>query len=588
MTEVKNKGLNLNLIKRILSYTKTYKLLFFGSLALTLVLASLAIVRPLLINKALNEYVVIETNSEKLNLICLAIFGFLVLEALLQIINIRMTNLLGQNIVRDLRNQVYKHILHLKNTYFDTTPVGTIVTRAISDIENLSDVFAQGFIVIAGDIIMLLIFIVVMFAKNWILALIALSTIPLLFFATALFKRGVKKSFTMVRNAVAALNTFAQEHITGMRLVQLFNREKEELEKFKVINHQHRTANIKSILYYSIFFPVVEILSSFSIALIIWFVGVKGKGYEINLGDITFFVMMINMLFRPIRMLADRLNTLQMGIVSAERVFKVLDTHEFILNTGEKEFKQVKQSIKFDSVFFAYKDEQFVLKNISFQIKSGETVALVGSTGAGKSTIINLLSRFYEYNSGKITIDDVDIRQYELDSLRRGTGVVLQDVFLFNDSILNNITLNNPDIQTNEVIHATKQIGLYDYILSLPNGFDYQVTERGQSLSAGQRQLIAFIRAYVYKPSIFILDEATAAIDTQTELLIQTAVEKISEGRTSIIIAHRLSTIRHVNKIFVFDKGEIIEEGPMNELLNKESRFKKLYELQSNTEVTLN
>lgn len=587
MTEVKNKGLNLNLIKRILSYTKTYKLLFFGSLALTLVLASLAIVRPLLINKALNEYVVIETNSEKLNLICLLIFGFLVLEALLQIINIRMTNLLGQNIVRDLRNQVYKHILHLKNTYFDTTPVGTIVTRAISDIENLSDVFAQGFIVIAGDIIMLLIFIVVMFAKNWILALIALSTIPLLFFATALFKRGVKKSFTMVRNAVAALNTFAQEHITGMRLVQLFNREKEELEKFKVINHQHRTANIKSILYYSIFFPVVEILSSFSIALIIWFVGVKGKGYEINLGDITFFVMMINMLFRPIRMLADRLNTLQMGIVSAERVFKVLDTHEFIVNTGEKEFKQVKQSIKFDSVFFAYKDEQFVLKNISFQIKSGETVALVGSTGAGKSTIINLLSRFYEYNSGKITIDDVEIRAYELDSLRRGTGVVLQDVFLFNDSILNNITLNNPDIQTNEVIHATKQIGLYDYILSLPNGFDYQVTERGQSLSAGQRQLIAFIRAYVYKPSIFILDEATAAIDTQTELLIQTAVEKISQGRTSIIIAHRLSTIRHVEKIFVFDKGEIIEEGSMNELLNRESRFKKLYELQSNTEVTL-
>jgi len=576
-----NNNLKLGLIRRILSYTKKYKTLFYFSILFTLMLSGLAIVRPLLISKALNDYVIKEKSILDLNVICLVIFGFLVLEALLQIVNIRITNLLGQNIVRDLRNQVYKHILHLKNTYFDNTPVGTLVTRAISDIESLSDVFAQGFIVIAGDIIMLIVFIVAMFAKNWVLALISLSTIPLLFVATALFKRGVKKSFTQVRNAVAALNTFTQEHLTGMRLVQLFNREEQELEKFKVINRQHRSANIRSILYYSIFFPVVEILSSFSVALIIWFVGVKGNSYNINLGDITFFVMMINMLFRPIRMLADRLNTLQMGIVSAERVFKVLDTDEKIVDKGTRAFENVFNQIEFENIWFAYRKEHFVLKDISFSIKAGSTVGLVGSTGAGKSTIINLLSRFYEYQKGKILIDGVEIIEYELNSLRKNTGVVLQDVFMFNDSILNNITLNNPEIKFEDVVKATKEIGLYDYILSLPNGFNYQVTERGQGLSAGQRQLIAFIRAFVYQPAIFILDEATATIDTETELLIQIAVDKIAKGRTSIIIAHRLSTIKHVDRILVFEKGEICEQGTIPELLSTNSRFRTLYELQN-------
>lgn len=583
--EKKNKIFNLVLIRRILLYTSEYKKLFFLAFGMTLLLASLAIVRPLLISTALNDFVIKERSIEKLNYICLLILGFLILEALLQVINIRITNLLGQNVVRDLRNQVYAHILQLKNTYFDNTPVGTLVTRAVSDIESMNDVFSQGFIVIAGDIVMLSIFISAMFIKNWILAFLALSTIPLLFIATALFKRGVKKSFTQVRNAVSSLNTFTQEHITGMRLVQLFNREEKEIEKFKVINHQHRTANIKSIFYYSVFFPVVEILSSFSIALIIWFVGVKGGAYAVNLGDITFFIMMVNMLFRPIRMLADRLNTLQMGIVSAERVFKVLDTDQKINNTGTITFENVKREIEFKNVCFAYKEEHYVLKNISFKIQAGQTIALVGSTGAGKSTIINLLSRFYEYNKGKILIDGVEIRNLDLESLRKNTGVVLQDVYLFNDSILNNITLNNPEIKFEDVVSATKEIGLYDYIQSLPEGFAYQVKERGQSLSAGQRQLIAFIRAFVYKPAIFILDEATATIDTQTEILIQRAVERISAGRTSIIIAHRLSTIKHVNKVLVFDKGEIIEEGSIPELLKIESRFKKLYELQNNEEV---
>jgi ABC-type multidrug transport system fused ATPase/permease subunit len=386
-------------------------------------------------------------------------------------------------------------------------------------------------------------------------------------------------------NAVAALNTFTQEHITGMRLVQLFNREEQEYEKFKAINKQHRVANIKSIFYYSVFFPVVEILSSFSIALIIWFAGVKGSAYNINLGDITFFIMMVNMMFRPIRMLADRLNTLQMGFVSAERVFKVLDTDEIISNSGSEVFTGVKNSIEFKDIWFAYKNDHFVLNNVSFKIQAGQTVALVGATGAGKSTIINLLSRFYDYQRGQILIDGLEIRNFELQTIRKNTGVVLQDVYLFNDSILNNITLSNPDIKTEDVIEATKKIGLYEYISSLPGGFQYQVTERGQSLSAGQRQLIAFIRAFVYQPKIFILDEATATIDTQTELLIQQAVEKISEGRTSIIIAHRLSTIKHVDKIFVFDKGEIIEEGSIKELLEKDSQFKKLYELQNKGEL---
>ncbi|MDO9000725.1 MAG: ABC transporter ATP-binding protein [Bacteroidota bacterium] len=580
-----NKGLNFKLLKRILSYTQPYKQLFYGAVFFTLIIASLAIVRPLLISKALNEYVTNAKDFEGLNSICLIILSLLFIEAFLQILNLRITNLLGQNIVKDLRNQVYKHIIQLKNSYFDTTPVGTLVTRAISDIESLSDVFAQGFIVIVGDIVMLLIFVSVMFANNWVLTLLALSTIPLLFIATAVFKRGVKKTFTLVRNAVSALNTFTQEHITGMRLVQLFNREEQELEKFKEINRQHRVANIKAIFYYSVFFPIVEILSSVSIALIIWFVGVKGNSYQIGLGDITFFIMMINMLFRPIRMLADRLNTLQMGIVSAERVFKVLDTNEKITNEGTINFEGVKQTIEFKNVSFAYTKDHYVLNNISFSIKAGETIALVGSTGAGKSTVINLFSRFYDFENGEILIDGINIRQFDLISLRKNTGVVLQDVFMFNDTLLNNITLSNPDIKFEDVVAATKQIGLYDYILSLPNGFDYQVTERGQGLSAGQRQLVAFIRAFVYQPSIFILDEATATIDTQTEQLIQKATEKISEGRTSIIIAHRLSTIKHVDKILVFDQGKIIEEGSIQELLNSDSKFKKLYELNNKEEV---
>ncbi len=578
--EKKGNKLNLKLIKRILSYSKPYKLQFGLSVFFTLSLSVLAIVRPLLISNTLNDHVANDKNMSSLNTACLIILGFIFLEAIIQFININITNFLGQSIVKDLRNQVYKHILHLKNTYFDNTPVGTMVTRAISDIESLSDVFSEGFIVISGDFVMLGVFAGVMLWKNWILALLVFSTIPLLFIATNLFKNGVKKTFTEVRNAVSNLNAFTQEHLTGIRIIQLFNKEEKELDKFKEINDQHRKANIRSIFYYSIFFPVVEILASISIALVIWYAGVKHSTLNISLGDLTFFIMLTNMMFRPIRMLADRLNTLQMGIVAADRVFKVLDTNEIIPDTGKTEFKQVNDKIEFKDLWFAYVNDNYILKNINLQIKKGESLAFVGATGSGKSSMINLLSRFYEFNKGSITIDGKNIDEFTLTSLRKNTGVVLQDVFLFNDSILNNITLHNPEISFDKVVDATKQIGLYEFIMSLPNNFNYEVKERGVSLSAGQRQLIAFIRAYVYNPEIFVLDEATASIDTPTEQLIQKATDKITKGRTSIIIAHRLSTIKNVDKIVVMEKGEIIEQGNLQELLSTNSKFKSLYEMQ--------
>jgi ATP-binding cassette, subfamily B, multidrug efflux pump len=588
-TEQKNK-FSLDLLKRILSYSKPYKKIFFLAITLTLLLSSLAIVRPLLINQLLNCVGAVNVGDEGympqaqkvtfINTMGLLLLGVLFIEAGLQFTNIYVTNLLGQNIVKDLRLQVYTHILKLKNTYFDTTPVGTLVTRAISDIESLSDVFAQGFIVIGGDLLMLVIFITAMFMKNWAIALVTLSTIPLLLVATNLFKNGVKKTFTDVRNAVAALNTFTNEHISGMRIVQIFNREKIEYEKFQEINEKHKVANIRSIWYYSVFFPVVEILSAVSIALFIWFAGVNSNSYNIKLGDITFFIMMINMVFRPIRMLADRLNTLQMGVVASERVFKVIDTDEIISNNGVVSAKNVKGNIEFKNVWFAYNNENFVIKDVSFVINSGDTVAFIGATGAGKSSVINLLSRFYEINKGNILIDGVQIANYKLNELRESVGVVLQDVFLFNDTIINNITLHNPFITFDDVINASKKIGIHDFIMTLPGGYEYNVKERGTMLSAGQRQLIAFVRAYVYNPPIFILDEATSSIDLETEKIIQKASVELAKNRTSIIIAHRLSTISHANKIIVMEKGEIIEQGNTSELLDKVGGvYKKMLEL---------
>lgn len=588
-TAPKNK-LNLSLLKRILSYSKPYKGLFTGALLLTLTLSALAIVRPLLINHALNAvgiddpaaagYKEPAARLHFLNSIGLALVGILLLEAALQFTNIYVTNLLGQNIVKDLRLQVYRHILKLKNTYFDNTPVGTLVTRSISDIESLSDVFSQGFIVIAGDILTIIIFVSAMLAKNWAIALVTLSTIPILLVATNIFKNGVKKTFTDVRNAVASLNAFTNEHITGMRIIQIFNREAIEYEKFKQINEKHKTANIRSIWYYSVFFPVVEILSAISIALFVWFAGFKSNSYNLGLGDITFFIMMINMVFRPIRMLADRLNTLQMGIVASERVFKVLDTNEVIVETGTRPAQDIGGKIEFKNVWFAYKDDDYVLKGLSFVIEKGKTVAIIGATGAGKSSIINLLSRFYEINKGEILIDDVNVKDYKLDELRKAVGVVLQDVFLFNDSILNNITLHNPAITEADVIRAAKEIGIHDFFSALPDGYHYPVKERGATLSAGQRQLVAFVRAYVYNPPVFVLDEATSSIDLETEKLIQKASLELSKNRTSIIIAHRLSTIHHADSIIVMEKGQIREQGDAAVLKNKvDGVYRKMLEI---------
>lgn len=577
--EEKKKKLDLAVVRRIFQYVKPYKTKFFFAVVITLSLSALAIARPLIIKLTIDKYIIAK-DADMLLVMVIALLGALTIEALFQFLNIYITSTIGQSIIKDLRNQVYNHILNFRSKYFDTTPIGMLVTRAISDVEALADVFSQGFIVIAGDVLMLVVFVVTMLYINWQFALIVLTTVPLLLIATKFFQRGVKLTFGEVRNAVASLNTFVQEHIQGMKIVQVFNREEKELEKFQEINNKHRDANIRSIWYYSIFFPVVEILSSLAIALLIWYAGARAMDLQISPGELTFFIMLTNMLFRPIRMMADRLNTLQMGVVAADRVFKVLDTQETIENEGTYIPTQIKGDIEFKNLSFAYIEEEYVLKNISFSIKVGQTVALVGATGSGKSSITNLIPRFYEFNSGEIKLDDKDIREYELNHLRSNIGIVLQDVFLYSDTILNNITLNNSSISKEEVVAAAKSIGAHEFIMNMPGDYNYNVKERGATLSVGQRQLLAFLRAYVHKPAILILDEATSSIDTATEALIQKATEVLTQGRTSIVVAHRLATIQKADKVIVLEKGEIIEQGSIDELLNKDGQFKKLYDLQ--------
>ena len=575
----KKKAFDFRLLRRIFSYTRPYRSKFYLALFITLTLSALSISRPLMIQYTIDKYI-LNKDAHMLLVMTIILLITLLTEAVLQFLNTYITSFMGQNIIQDIRKEVYTHILHFKTKYFDITPIGTLVTRSVSDIESLADLFSQGFIVILGDILSLVVFIVAMLIYNWQLALIVLTTVPLLLVATNMFKNGVKSSFNEVRNAVAALNTFVQEHIQGMKIVQVFNSEEAEYKKFEKINEQHKKANIRSIWYYSVFFPVVEILSALAIGMLIWYSGVNMSNINISPGEIAFFLMLTNMLFRPIRMMADRLNTLQMGMVSAERVFKVLDTEETINEKGTLQPSQIIGKVNFKNVSFAYNHEDYVLKNISFNVNAGETIALVGATGAGKSSVVNLISRFYEFNSGEISIDNINIRDYNLHFLRTQIAVVLQDVFLFSDTIYNNITLHNPSIAREDVIEAAKSVGAHDFIMSLPGNYDYNVRERGAILSVGQRQLISFIRAYVYKPSILVLDEATSSIDTVSEQLIQQATEKITKNRTSIVIAHRLATIQKASKIIVLDKGEIIEQGTLNELLQQNGQFKRLYELQ--------
>ncbi len=551
---------------------------FYIAVSITIVLAGLTIARPLLVKKILDDYVSTK-NVDMITLFSGILLASLLLEAMLQLSNTILTATIGQSIIKDLRTKLFKHILSFKNSYFDTTPIGTLVTRSVSDVEALADVFSQGFIVIMGDMLSLLVFLISMFIVNWQLTLVVLITIPMLFVATRFFQRGVKSTFNQVRNAVAALNNFVQEHIQGMQVVQLFNRQEKEYEKFVAINEQHKAANIKSIWYYSIFFPIVEILSSLAIALIIFYSGFGSNYFNVTAGDITFFIMLTGMMFRPIRMLADRVNTLQMGMVSAERVFKLLDTNEKIDNTGNL-IQHLNGQVEFKHVWFAYNAENYVLKDISFTVQPGDTIALVGATGSGKSTIMNLMGRYYEINKGEILFDNIPQNNFDVDFLRSQIAVVLQDVFLFSDSIKNNISLYNKAITDTEIIDAAKYIGAHDFIMQLPDGYDFNVRERGSMLSTGQRQMIAFLRAYVHKPSILVLDEATSSIDTETEQLIQSATEKITQGRTSFIIAHRLATIQKANCIMVIEHGKIIETGTLQELLQKDGHFKSLYEHQ--------
>jgi len=583
MDDVTGKAWDNKLFWRILNYSFPYRKLLITGLSLTVFLAFLSPLRPYIIGIMVGDYVRLG-QEQNLFLGALLVIALLILESFGQFKLTYLANDLGQRVIRDIRKELFKHITYLKLKYFDQNPIGMLVTRAISDIETIAEIFSQGILVILGDLLKLLGVLVFMFVMNWELTLIVLIPIPLLIISTNIFKRVIKKSFQDVRSQVGRLNSFVQEHITGMSIVQIFNREKKEAEEFRKINNAHKKAHIRSIMAYSIFFPVVENLSAISIALLILF-SINQMTYETaDYGkistDLTAFILYVHMLFRPIRMLADRFNTLQMGMVGSSRVFKVLDTNENIIQQGSHQPAEIKGGIEFREVGFAYNSDNIVLKNISFNVEPGKTIAIVGSTGSGKTSIINVLCRFYEYQSGQILLDGVDIRNYEIDFLRNKIAVVLQDVFLYSDTILNNITLGDPSISKEEVIAAAKLVGAHDFIAQLPNQYDFDVKERGGMLSTGQRQLIAFIRSYVYRPEILILDEATSSVDTESEELIQQAIKKLTQGRTSIVIAHRLSTIRNADQIVVMDKGEIIEMGSHEELLKLNKRYSQLYKIQ--------
>ncbi|WP_246008181.1 ABC transporter ATP-binding protein [Chitinophaga lutea] len=546
---------------------------------LTVMLALLSPVRPYLIQLSVDKYI---TNqwAQMLVIVTILQIGMLILETAVRFFFSYITNWLGQSVIKDLRVAVYKKVVGLNLAFFDRTPIGTLTTRTINDIEAINDIFSEGIISIVADLLMILAILGVMFYEDWRLTLISLSPFPVLILATYWFKESVNKSFHRVRNAVAALNAFVQEHITGMLVVQAFSSENREFGKFRNINKDHRKANIDAIFAYSVFFPVVEIILAISLGLMVWWGANKVLNYEVTQGVMIAFIMYLNMLFRPLRILADKFNTLQMGMVASERVFKVLDSEDYIADKGTHTAGHMRGEISFEHVWFAYKDERYVLKDISFHAKPGQTIALVGHTGSGKTTIISILNRLYEIQKGRIAIDGVPLQDYKLAELRSRVGVVLQDVFLFSGSIYDNITLRNPDISREQVEHAAKLIGMHDFILQLPGGYDYPVMERGSTLSLGQRQLISFIRALLYNPAILILDEATSSVDTESEMLIQHAIDKLIAGRTAIVIAHRLSTISKADQIIVLDKGEIREMGNHEELMKQEGYYHKLYTMQ--------
>ncbi|MFV8280028.1 ABC transporter ATP-binding protein [Christiangramia marina] len=579
---------DMALFKRLLGYTNPYKRIFYFVGVAAVLVSLFGVLRPILLQETVDE-ALIPADFDSLIYYVSLMIGVLVLEVIFQFCFIYYANWLGQEVVRDLRVKLFKHMLGFKMQYYDKSAVGRLVTRAVSDIETIASIFSQGLFMIISDLLKMLVVIGVMFYKSWELTLLVLTVLPFIIYATRVFQKKMKLAFEEVRTQVADLNTFVQERITGMKIVQLFTREKTEYENFKKINDKHRKAWVKTVWYNSIFFPIAEMSTSITIGLIVWFGGLRVvAGDDMSLGIIVAFIELSQMLFRPLRQIADKFNTLQMGMVAANRVFGILDTESTIEDNGTIAVEHLDGEIEFKDVRFSYIPEEEVVKGISFRVEPGETVAIVGATGAGKSTIINLLSRFYEIDSGVIEIDGQDIKDLELKSLRSQIAVVLQNVFLFADTIMNNINLDNPDISDEDVIKAAKQIGIHEFIDSLPGGYYYNVKERGAMLSSGQRQLISFLRAYVSNPSILVLDEATSSVDSYSEQLIQDATDKITEGRTSIVIAHRLATIKKADKIIVMDQGKIVEIGNHQSLLQRtDGYYRKLYEVQFKEEESI-
>ncbi len=575
-----NKKFDFSLLVKVLALAKPYKRIFALAGLLAVVLAPLAVVRPQLIKVMVDEYIFVN-DLAGLGRMALLLVGLLLIEFVLQYVFQYSTGLLGQSVIRDLRVRVFRHITSLRLKYFDKTPVGTSTTRTINDIEAINQIFSEGVITIIADMLTVIAVVAIMLYTSWKLTLICMLVLPFLILASYIFQKKVRYAFQIVRTQISKMNAFLQERITGMRTVQIFNAEEQEAEKFRTINREYTQANLDSILYYAIFFPVVEIISAASLGLMVWY-GARGViGGDVTLGALVAFPIYINMLFRPIRMIADKFNTLQMGLVASDRVFGVLDQTDRMENQGELRPDRFQGEVDFENVWFAYTDDDYVLKDVSFHIKPGETLAIVGSTGSGKTTIINLLNRFYDIQKGEIKIDGNNITEYDLYYMRRRIALVLQDVFLFSGSVMENITMRDSGVTREEVIEAAKMIGAHEFIERLPNGYDYQVMERGATLSVGQRQLISFVRALVFNPDILILDEATSSIDPETESVIQFAIETLIAKRTSIIIAHRLSTIRHADNILVLKKGEIQEFGSHEELLKiEDGQYKQLYEMQ--------
>ncbi len=581
MNKTKENIFDFSLFKRLFQFIRPYKTVFFGVLLSVILIAVLSAASPFVLSYAIDENVAQKKEDGFLFFVLLMI-GMLLLETVFQLLFIFYAAWLGQSVVKDVRVMLFNHMLKFKMKYYDNSSVGTLITRAVTDMERIADIFGQGLFMISRDLLVMLVVSGLMIVMNWQLSLIVFITMPIVLYATRIFQKYMKKAFEEVRTEVSNLNSFVQERVTGMKILQLFTREETEYTKFKAINERHKAGWLKTIWYNSIFFPIPELLSSVALGLVVWYGGLnivlEGTATQ---GDLFAFVMMIPKLFRPLRQIADKFNTLQMGMVAAKRVFRVIDTTSQIDDTGTLEAQNFKGDISFKNVTFSYVDNELVLKGINFEVKAGETVAIVGATGAGKSTIINLLNRFYEINSGVIAIDTIDIKEVTLKSLRSQIAVVLQDVFLFADTVLANITLNNPEISEADVQQAAKDIGIHDFIMSLPGGYHYNVKERGAMLSSGQRQLISFLRAYVTNPSILVLDEATSSVDSYSEQLIQNATDKITKDRTSIVIAHRLATIQKADKIIVMDSGHIVEQGTHSELLkNENGYYRNLYEVQ--------